>query len=107
MKAVGELLMKTFRGSDTPVRFGGEEFIILMPHCNGANAIIRAEYLCTQISALRPASIPISASIGISQTPSKTEIGYNELFAAADEALYAAKEQGRNCVVFREPSLPA
>ncbi len=106
LKAVGELLLKTFRGSDTPVRFGGEEFIVLLPHCDGQDAINRAQALRMQIGDLRPASIAISASIGISQTSPQTQIGYEELFAAADQAVYIAKANGRNCVVFRELSLP-
>lgn len=107
LKAVGELLLKTFRGSDIPVRFGGEEFIILLPHCDGKDAVTRAQSLCTQIGALHPASIPITVSVGVSQTPQRAEIGYKELFSSADEALYMAKSRGRNCVVFRELSPPA
>ncbi|MDP3481428.1 MAG: diguanylate cyclase [Desulfoprunum sp.] len=102
LKAVAELLLKTFRGSDTPVRFGGEEFIILLPHCDGQGAITRAQSLRKQISELCPMSIPISVSIGISQTPSDAQVGYEELFAAADQAVYTAKAHGRNCVVFQE-----
>lgn len=100
LKAVAGLLLKTFRGSDTAIRFGGEEFIILLPHCNGEEATTRAESLRTQISVLCPKSIPISVSIGISQTSPTKQIGYEELFAAADKAVYVAKANGRNCVIF-------
>ncbi|MGL1930894.1 MAG: diguanylate cyclase [Desulfotalea sp.] len=107
LKDVGKLLLKTFRGSDTPVRFGGEEFVILLPHCDGKDAIGRAEDLIAQIRLLRPASIPISASIGVSQILSDVKAGYDELFAAADTAVYGAKENGRNCVVFQELTNPS
>lgn len=102
LKSVAILLMKTFRGSDTPVRFGGEEFLVLLPHCDGKDAIARAEALLAKIRTLRPNSLSITASIGVSQTPQQRHIEAKELFAAADEAVYAAKALGRDCVVFRE-----
>lgn len=102
LQAVAALLMKTFRGVDSPVRLGGEEFLVLLPHCEGKDAITRAETLLAQIRALRPNSIFLTASIGITQTPRRVQVGAKELFAAADEAVYAAKSRGRNCVVFRE-----
>lgn len=100
LKAVAELLLKTFRGCDTPVRFGGEEFIVLLPHCAKKDAIARAESCRLQISKLYPLSIPISASIGVSQTSPTAKTRYEELFSAADKAVYAAKACGRNCVIF-------
>lgn len=103
LKAVAELLLKIFRGSDTPVRFGGEEFIILLPHCEGNDAISRAQSLRLRINELRPSSIPITASIGVSQTHPTAQIDYEDLFAAADSAVYMAKANGRNCVVFHQP----
>ena len=102
LKAVAGLLLKIFRGSDTAIRFGGEEFVILLPHCNGEEATARAESLRSQISALCPNSIPITASIGISQTSPTIQLGFEELFMTADKAVYAAKTNGRNCVVFRD-----
>ena len=102
LKGVGEILLKTFRGSDTPVRFGGEEFIVLLPHCEGKDAMCRAESFRRQISALRPADITITVSIGVSQISENRQVNYEELFSTADEAVYAAKVQGRDCVVFRE-----
>jgi two-component system cell cycle response regulator len=103
LQAVADLLLRTFRGSDTAVRFGGEEFVILLPHCDGEAAITKAQSLRLQIEKLTPASIPITASIGVSHTLENVRTSYDELFAAADEAVYAAKMSGRNCVAFREP----
>ncbi len=100
LKAIAALLLEMFRKSDTVVRFGGEEFVILLPHCNGEQATARAESLRLQISALCPHSIPITASIGGSQTSPTSQIGFEELFAAADKAVYAAKANGRNCIIF-------
>lgn len=103
LQTIAELLKSTFRINDTPVRFGGEEFIILLPHCDGKEAVAKAQVLRKQIEELKPLSIPVTASIGVSQTPANCQIKYNELFSAADEAVYAAKLSGRNNVVFREP----
>lgn len=103
LQAVAELLMRMFRGNDTAVRFGGEEFIILLPHCDGEAAVAKAQSLRRRIGELMPASIAITASIGVSRTPMAGRISYDAMFAAADQAVYGAKMNGRNCVVFREP----
>lgn len=103
LKAIGKLLMDTFRGSDTPVRFGGEEFLVLLPHCDGEDAIARAQSLRLQVSTLMPISIRVTISIGISEMDPHAQPNFDAMFAAADEGLYAAKESGRNCVAFRSP----
>ncbi len=103
LKAIGKLLKDTFRENDIPVRFGGEEFIVLLPHCGKKDAITKAENLRLQIEQLTPVSIHVSGSIGVSRTPLKSSIGYEELFSAADQAVYSAKLKGRNCVVYKEP----
>lgn len=102
LKALAGLPLRTFRGSDIPVRFGGEEFVVLMSHCSDQDAINRARNLCLTIAGLKPAGIDTTASIGVTQTPSDTLVAYTQLFAVADEAVYAAKNSSRNCVVFRE-----
>lgn len=103
LKAIAELLKRTFRANDVPVRFGGEEFIIILPHCTGEEAIKKAQSLRLQIEELKPASITVSASIGVSQTLPDNRIEYEKLFATADEAVYSAKLKGRNRVVYLEP----
>jgi len=100
LKAVAKLLITSFRGSDIPIRFGGEEFLVFLSHCVAADAMKRAEKLRLKISELNPSSIPITASIGVSQTISERKISYEELFAASDRAAYQAKANGRNCTVF-------
>ena len=101
LKALAGLLLETFRGSDTPVRIGGEEFIVLLPHCDAKDAISRSQALRLNIFDLSPEGIQISASIGVSEIPVNTCYTYEYLFAAADRALYAAKSSGRNCVAFQ------
>jgi diguanylate cyclase (GGDEF)-like protein len=82
-------------------RLGGEEFGILLPECSAENAIERAEQLRIAIQATpggEAGHLAISASLGIAST---THHGHDlrHLLAAADEALYQAKRDGRNRVV--------
>jgi diguanylate cyclase (GGDEF)-like protein len=82
-------------------RLGGEEFGILLPECSAENAIERAEQLRIAIQATpggEAGPLAISASLGIAST---THHGHDlrHLLAAADEALYQAKRDGRNRVV--------
>ena len=100
LKAIANLLLKLFRGSDIAIRYGGEEFLILLPHCSGEDATNKAEHLRSQISELRPSSITVTASIGVSQTSTENKFTFSEILAAADKAVYLAKENGRNCVIF-------
>lgn len=97
LQGLANLLKKSFRGSDTPVRYGGEEFIVLLPHCSLDDAYIRAENLRQQIMELKPADISVTVSIGVSQARMSGETDFDTLFAAADKALYRAKQSGRNC----------
>jgi diguanylate cyclase (GGDEF)-like protein len=90
------------RASDLFGRFGGEEFCILLPGCNLADARQRCEQLRNAIATVatdsaNPSST-VSASFGVAATSSS---GYElrQLLAHADAALYRAKFAGRNCVV--------
>jgi two-component system cell cycle response regulator len=100
LEAVGMLLNKFFREGDLVARFGGEEFVVLMSHCDKELAHSKAEKLCLSITELRPEDISFSASIGVTTRRPEQKCNFESLFSAADKALYQAKENGRNCVVF-------
>lgn len=99
------------RDSDTFARFGGEEFIALLPETTQSEALIAAERLRTRIAG-RPIAadfgeIQITISLGIASTTSiSPPLSVEKLVDRADRALYQAKNSGRNQVVVYEPDLP-
>ena len=105
LKAVGHLLKTRCREEDLAARFGGEEFIVVLPHCSLSNARNKAEFLRTTLEELRPAGLAVTASFGVCCTQNGESIEYEEFFRQADQALYQAKEQGRNRVVCFAPAL--
>ncbi|HVY61317.1 MAG TPA: GGDEF domain-containing protein, partial [Planctomycetota bacterium] len=103
---VAHRLQRAMRASDILIRYGGEEFLILAPETDGEGAMTLGEKLCAAVSE-RPivyraadASVEISlrASIGVAVLDDGMYDGAL-LVAAADRALYEAKEQGRDRVV--------
>jgi two-component system cell cycle response regulator len=98
---VGKLLNQLFRESDLVARFGGEEFVVLMSHCDQPMAHTKAEKLRQAIEDLKPNGILISASIGFTSRQADQSGSFDELFSSADKGVYAAKNNGRNCVVYK------
>lgn len=88
------------RAYDKVGRYGGEEFLIIIPECDWRQTIALAQRICDSISAkpvrTRAGDIPMTASIGVAV--GNTQDDESMLIAAADKALYQAKEKGRNRV---------
>lgn len=101
LASVGNLLVSFFRESDLVARFGGEEFVVLMSHCDQELAGSKAEKLRVSIAELNPENLSITASIGITTRLPEQKCQFESLFSAADKAVYEAKENDRNRVVFR------
>jgi two-component system, cell cycle response regulator len=99
LAAVGEMLKQSCRNEDFAVRFGGEELMLIMRHCDMDDAVQRAEELRTEIAALRPSGVDLTASFGVTARPLGMDIAMEDLFRVADKAVYQAKEEGRNRVV--------
>lgn len=99
LEAIGGLLNKSFREGDLVARFGGEEFVILLNHCDQEYAALKAESLRKDIEALKPHDLIITSSIGISTLTDDPDEDFETLFARSDQAVYVAKESGRNRVV--------
>jgi diguanylate cyclase (GGDEF)-like protein len=104
--AVAGACAKGKRQSDIVGRLGGEEFAILLPETELAQATIVADRLCKAIAGhvmmAHKVQFKVTASIGIAAA-SVSMSGLDVLMRAADQALYQAKTQGRNCVVQWSP----
>jgi diguanylate cyclase (GGDEF)-like protein len=92
-------IVSTLRETDIVCRYGGEELVVILPDCNLERAADKAEALRTRVAALSQThGADISASFGVSSVP-YTSASVTDLLAAADAALYKAKQNGRNQVV--------
>ena len=101
LKACGQLMRESCRDGDVAARFGGEEFVMLLGHCDAGAAENKAEHIRESIEALKPAGIHLTASFGVTSLGLDVNMTFDDLFAYADEAVYAAKNAGRNCVESR------
>lgn len=90
------------RPADLVARYGGEEFVVLLPHVDEhgaqqvAEAIQRAIAQLAIPHALSPVGSTITLSIGVASSIPRPDLSPESLIAAADQALYAAKDRGRN-----------
>ena len=102
LRAISDCLVANFRDEDIPCRFGGEEFVVLLANSTADVAMKKAEEIRRKIEGLvvryLDANLPrITVSIGVATFP---QAGNNPraIMKAADDALYRAKDDGRNCV---------
>ena len=99
---VGQILRESIYETDVVGRYGGEEFIILLPRAESAGVLRKAEALRLrfekEIIQSGFENLKVTVSIGVSHFP-KDGRGGEELIASADRALYRAKQSGRNRVV--------
>ena len=103
LRRVAHIIRANVRPNDTAGRFGGDEFIVIMPDADIDYIEMTAKTMVEKISELDlidPAhSVSITASIGCTQWKGAvSDCDINRLIASADKALYAAKSGGRNCV---------
>jgi diguanylate cyclase (GGDEF)-like protein len=96
LENLGRLIGGNFRSSDLSARWGGEEFALILSDCELPEAVERLEAFRTEVG--RTAAIPTTISVGVVCCPADGA-AKQDLMAAADERLYAAKRSGRDRVV--------
>jgi diguanylate cyclase (GGDEF)-like protein len=105
LKGVGHAIEKCIRSQDSAGRWGGEEFMVLLPNTKLKIAKSIAQRICKTIAELNfeiVGSVTVSAGVAVSDDETLMENVYHK----ADTALYIAKKNGRNRVeVFREDTV--
>ncbi len=102
LRELGRLMLGHVRGEDMPSRYGGDEFIIVLPDTSREVTLKRAEYLCEhaqhfniQIDGRTLEAVTLSVGVAVFPQDGSTSV---EILKAADAALYRAKHEGRNRV---------
>jgi two-component system, cell cycle response regulator len=102
LREVAERLKADLRSYDLVGRYGGEEFMIILPNCGLAVATRRADEIrclvCKDAIVTTFATVPLTVSIGITAAEGTQNPSIEDLLQQADEALYIAKKNGRNRV---------
>jgi diguanylate cyclase (GGDEF)-like protein len=102
LKRVARLLQMSVRDIDCVARYGGEEFCVMLPETAATGAMILAERICENVAATEFPGQKITLSLGVASLPDNGDTP-DAVIAAADEALYQAKREGRNRVIQAPP----
>lgn len=102
LQEVARRLQSQLRSYDSVGRYGGEEFLLVLPGCDLASALSRTDHIryfmqLTPVTALGKCT-PITVSIGVATMNRQTEVELKSLLTQADIGLYEAKKNGRNRV---------
>ncbi len=110
LREVAERLSKETRESDVIGRYGGEEFLIVLNHCNRAQVAIAAERFHKAVASkpflsagIEPSEIKVTISLGTASTDKEDSYNLYALIKEADNALYKSKLDGRNRITLGTP----
>jgi diguanylate cyclase (GGDEF)-like protein/PAS domain S-box-containing protein len=113
LRTMGELFLRHFRGDDVICRYGGEEFVIILPESTAKDAAKRANLLRIEASAISMRHLgqvldSVTLSIGVAAFPEHGSTA-EEILRAADQCLYQSKSDGRDrlTVATRQKTGPA
>jgi diguanylate cyclase (GGDEF)-like protein len=103
IKGLGDILRRAKRNTDAVARFGGEEFVVICEETDARGAMLLAERVREELGRTvfhapgkgATATLQVTCSIGVATFPDAGET-WEEMFKAADEALYVSKRSGRN-----------
>jgi diguanylate cyclase (GGDEF)-like protein len=99
LKQLAECMKSQKRGSDIVARFGGDEFVIILPETKAQNAITMLERVQRKVRQIKVGENSfVTISCGIAQIMPGQTISGTELIRRADIALYKAKDDGRDCI---------
>jgi two-component system, cell cycle response regulator len=105
LKETAHRMQSSVRAYDAVGRYGGEEFLLIMPGCDEGCTRNQAERIrlaiCSEAVAMPESPLHLSASFGCSAFSGFGSVSADMLIRTADEALYKAKHGGRNCAVFQ------
>ena len=106
LREIAGLMRKTFRLMDSCFRFGGEEFLVLLPETNAGGAMIAAERFRTRLAAMEfllpSAGTPVAVTVSIGISDYRDGYTIDDIVRYADLAMYGAKNAGRNRTVTYE-----
>lgn len=101
--AIAETLRTRLRPTDLIARFGGDEFVVLLPRVSLETATRTAERIRKDIDGNGDPKLPVEVTISIGLTAAADADDLDRLLERADGAMYDAKDQGRDRVAIREP----
>lgn len=102
LQGFAKLIRRECRASDIPCRYGGEEFVLIMPGTNPEEGAIVCERIRQELAAMNWPAHPerkVTVSIGIAGADDAVDVSQEDWLDATDKALYRAKKDGRDRVV--------
>ncbi|MDN5848023.1 MAG: GGDEF domain-containing protein [Nitrococcus sp.] len=102
LRQAAERIQGILRHGDVLVRWGGEEFVLVLPNTNTAGACIVIDRLREVGFGVRPEGLPLTASMGVAERLADGAANWMQLIDIADQRMYHAKRRGKNRVVFAD-----